>query len=52
MNKSYFTDEEEDQNELLLFIVNNLFDCFSLIKLEKLSDILDERRIISLVNEM
>ena len=38
LDKSYFSDNEDDQSDLIFYLMNNLFDCFSLIKLEKLTD--------------
>lgn len=52
MNKSYFSDNDDEQAELLFYLLNNLYDMFSLLKLERLSDILDEKTIKSLILEM
>ncbi len=52
LDKSYFSDTEEEQGDLIFYLINNLFDVFSMIKLEKLSDIVDEHKIKSLIFEM
>lgn len=52
MNKSYFSDNDDDQAELIFYLLNNLFDVFSLIKLERLVDLLEEDKVKSLILEM
>ena len=52
LDKSYFSDNDEEQAEMIFYLLNNLFDVFSVIKLEKLSDIIDENIIKSLIKEM
>jgi hypothetical protein len=52
LDKSYFSDNEEEQAELIFYLLNNLFDLFKVNKLGKLSDILDEKIIKSLILEM
>jgi hypothetical protein len=53
LNRSNFSDDEESQNELILHLINNLFDIFSLIKLEKLENLLDDDKTIkNLIFEM
>lgn len=61
MNKSYFSDSEESQTELFLFLVilylliikiNNSYDTFSLVKCQILENIINEKLLISLIKEM
>lgn len=52
MDKSYFSETEEDQNELLLFLFNNTYDCYNLMKMDKLEDFINEKQIKSLMLEM
>ena len=52
MNKSYFSDDEESQYELIINLFNNLYDECSVIKLRKLGDILDDIRLKKILSEM
>ena len=52
IDKSYFSDTEEDQAELVSYLINNIFDVFSILKLEKLSDFIVEKKLKNLIFEM
>ncbi len=52
MDKSYFSDTEDDQIELLSYLFNNLFDLFNIFKIEKLSDLIVEKKLKNLIFEM